>query len=59
LFREIKQEGTGLCPVLPLALRDKSFGFSALCQSTVITLAITRIATQLYISKLNVQIVIK
>ena len=30
LFREIKQEGTGLRPVLPLALRGKAFGFSAL-----------------------------
>jgi hypothetical protein len=29
-FREIKQEGTGLCPVLPLALRGKAFGFSVL-----------------------------
>ena len=30
LFCEIKQEGTGLRPVLPLALRGKAFGFSAL-----------------------------
>ena len=31
LFCEIKQEGTGLRPVLPLALRGKAFGFNGLC----------------------------
>lgn len=46
LFREIKQEGTGLRPVLPLALRGKAFGFSALPKSTVITLAIAEIDIQ-------------
>ena len=58
-FCEIKQEGTGQVLFFPLALRGKAFGFSALCQSTVITLAITRIDIQFYLSKLDISIAIK
>ena len=36
LFGRIKQEGTGLRPVLPLALRGKAFGFSVLSKHAII-----------------------
>jgi hypothetical protein len=33
----LKQEETGLCPVFPLALRGKAFGFSVLSKHAVMT----------------------
>jgi len=58
-FAKPKQEGTGLRPVLPLALRGKAFGFSALSKSTVITSVIRNYTSMLIINYLTVHFVIK
>ncbi|PQL93441.1 hypothetical protein C4S77_04660 [Apibacter adventoris] len=59
VFAKFQQEGTGLRPVLPLALRGKAFGFSMLLKHAVITPAIIRIDKQFYLSRLNIRITIK
>jgi hypothetical protein len=53
-FRQIKQEGTGLCPVLPLALRGKAFGFSVLRKHAVISPTISFLYLSLIINHLIV-----
>jgi len=55
----MKQEGTGLCPVLPLALRGKAFGFSVLQEHAVMTLVISIFFTIPIIRYLSIHISIK
>jgi len=58
-FRKIEQEGTGLCPVLPLALRGKAFGFSVLQEHAVMTPVISIFFATLIIRYLSIHISIK
>jgi hypothetical protein len=55
----MKQEGTGLCPVLPLALRGKAFGFSVLQEHAVMTPVISIFFAALIIRYLSIHISIK